>query len=57
MVGSNAGTASADDATAAAAYLSGQAQIFATNSLVAIDLAKKNQVNNKALLEKWFSSR
>ena len=31
-----------DDATAAAAYLSGQAQIFATNSLVAIDLAKKN---------------
>ena len=31
-----------DDATAAAAYLSGQAQIFATNSIVAIDLAKKN---------------
>ena len=31
-----------DDATAAAAYLSGQAQIFATNSLVAVDLAKKN---------------
>jgi polar amino acid transport system substrate-binding protein len=31
-----------DDATAATAYLSGQAQIFATNSLVAIDLAKKN---------------
>jgi len=31
-----------DDATAATAYLTGQAQIFATNSLVAIDLAKKN---------------
>ena len=31
-----------DDATAAAAYLSGQAQIFATNSIVALDLAKKN---------------
>jgi polar amino acid transport system substrate-binding protein len=31
-----------DDATAAAAYISGQAQIFATNSIVAIDLAKKN---------------
>jgi polar amino acid transport system substrate-binding protein len=31
-----------DDATAAAAYLSGQAEIFATNSIVAIDLAKKN---------------
>ena len=31
-----------DDATAAAAYLSGQAQLFSTNSIVAIDLAKKN---------------
>jgi polar amino acid transport system substrate-binding protein len=31
-----------DDATAASAYLSGQAQLFATNSIVAIDLAKKN---------------
>ena len=31
-----------DDATAAAAYLSGQAVLFATNSIVAIDLAKKN---------------
>ncbi len=31
-----------DDATAAAAYLSGQADLFATNSIVAIDLAKKN---------------
>jgi polar amino acid transport system substrate-binding protein len=31
-----------DDATAAAAYLSGQAAVFATNSLVAIDLAKRN---------------
>lgn len=31
-----------DDATAAAAYLSGQAQLFSTNSIVAIDLGKKN---------------
>ena len=31
-----------DDATAAAAYLSGQAVLFSTNSIVAIDLAKKN---------------
>ncbi len=31
-----------DDATAAAAYLSGQAALFSTNSIVAIDLAKKN---------------
>ena len=31
-----------DDATAAAAYLSGQAVLFATNCIVAIDLAKKN---------------
>lgn len=31
-----------DDATAAAAYLSGQAELFSTNSIVAIDLAKKN---------------
>ena len=31
-----------DDATAASAYLSGQADLFATNSIVAIDLAKKN---------------
>jgi polar amino acid transport system substrate-binding protein len=31
-----------DDATAASAYLSGQAQLFSTNSIVAIDLAKKN---------------
>lgn len=31
-----------DDATAAAAYLSGQADLFSTNSIVAIDLAKKN---------------
>ncbi|MCX7340855.1 MAG: transporter substrate-binding domain-containing protein [Hyphomicrobiales bacterium] len=31
-----------DDATAAAAYLSGQAQLFATNSIVAQDLAAKN---------------
>lgn len=31
-----------DDSTAAAAYLSGQAQLFSTNSIVAIDLAKKN---------------
>jgi len=31
-----------DDATAAAAYLSGQAQLFSTNSIVAVDLAKKN---------------
>lgn len=31
-----------DDATAASAYLSGQTQLFSTNSIVAIDLAKKN---------------
>lgn len=31
-----------DDATAAAAYLSGQAQLFATNSIVAQDLQAKN---------------
>ena len=31
-----------DDATASAAYLSGQAELFSTNSIVAIDLAKKN---------------
>src|ERR671912_2765131 len=31
-----------DDATAAAAYLSGQAQLFATNSIVAQALAKQN---------------
>lgn len=31
-----------DDATAAAAYLSGQAQLFATNSIVAQDLAARN---------------
>ncbi len=31
-----------DDATAAAAYLSGQAQLFSTNSIVAVDLAKRN---------------
>jgi polar amino acid transport system substrate-binding protein len=31
-----------DDATAAAAYLSGQADLFATNSLVVVELAKQN---------------
>lgn len=31
-----------DDATAAAAYLSGQAELFATNSLIIPDLAKRN---------------
>lgn len=31
-----------DDATAAAAYLSGQAQLFATNSIVAQELAQRN---------------
>jgi len=31
-----------DDATAAAAYLSGQADLFATNSIVAVALAKQN---------------
>jgi polar amino acid transport system substrate-binding protein len=31
-----------DDATAAAAYLSGQADLFSTNSIVATDLAQKN---------------
>jgi len=31
-----------DDATAAAAYLSGQAQLFATNSIVAQELAARN---------------
>ena len=38
-----------DDATAAAAYLSGQAQLFSTNSIVAIDLAKKNPKKEFAL--------
>jgi len=31
-----------DDATAAAAYLSGQADLFATNSLIVPDLQKRN---------------
>src|SRR5882757_3305817 len=31
-----------DDATAAAAYLSGQAELFATNSLIVPDLQKRN---------------
>ena len=31
-----------DDATAAAAYISGQAELFATNSIVAQALAKQN---------------
>jgi polar amino acid transport system substrate-binding protein len=31
-----------DDATAAAAYLSGQAELFATNSLIIPDLMKRN---------------
>lgn len=31
-----------DDATAVVAYLSGQAQLFATNSIVALNLAKQN---------------
>ena len=31
-----------DDATAAAAYVSGQAELFATNSLIIPDLQKRN---------------
>jgi polar amino acid transport system substrate-binding protein len=31
-----------DNATAATAYLSGQADLIATNSLIAVELAKKN---------------
>jgi hypothetical protein len=31
-----------DDATAAAAYLSGQAELFATNTLIIPDLQKRN---------------
>ena len=31
-----------DDATASAAYLSGQAELFATNSLIIPDLQKRN---------------
>lgn len=38
-----------DDATAAAAYLSGQAELFATNSLIIPDLQKRNPAKEFAL--------
>ena len=39
-----------DDATAAAAYLSGQAELFATNTLIIPDLAKRNPTKEFELM-------
>ena len=41
-----------DDATAAAAYLSGQADLIATNSLVVQELMKQNMMQGQQLMQK-----